>query len=126
MSGSPTGLLATIRRAAAIVLELAEVRLDLLAAELEDEKQRVLDALLRAALAIVLLSLGLVLAVGFVIAIAPEHWRAALLGALALACLGGGAALVAQARHRLATPGGAACATREELARDRRALVAGE
>lgn len=126
MRTPPAGLIATVRRAVAIVLELAEVRLDLLVAELEDEKQRVLDALLRAALAIVLLALGLVLTVGFVIAVAPVSWRPALLGVLALACLGGGALLVGQARRRLATPGGAAAATREEFARDRRALEGGE
>ena len=126
MSGAPAGLVATLRRAAAIVLELAEVRLDLLAAELEDEKQRVLDALLRAAVALVLFALALVLAVGFAVLAAPESWRTALTGLLAMACLAAGLALAAQARRRLATPGGAAAATRDELARDRRALAGEE
>ena len=56
-----TGIWASLSRVLATVLDMAQVRLDLLGTELEFEKQRLLTALWLGALSLVLLGLGLVL-----------------------------------------------------------------
>lgn len=116
------GLVASLRRLLGTLLETAQVRLDLIAVEIEQEKQRLLTVLLLAVLALLLACVGLVLAAGLlVLAVAPPY-RLAVLGVLTLLFLGAAAALVGRARAVLATPGGIAAASRGEIARDRQAL----
>ena len=128
LSGMPppgpgaAGLFQSLRRLLATALELAQLRLDLLGNELEQEKLRIFDALAWAALALLLLGLGLLLGAALLVALAPEAWRPLVLGLLTLACLGGGASLMSQARKRLTSPGGVLAASRAELARDRDGL----
>lgn len=116
------GLFQSLRRLAATGLELVQVRLDLLGAELEQEKLRIFDALAWAAIGLLLLGLGLLLGAGLLVALAPEPWRPLVLALLTLGCLGGGLWLMQRARLRLASPGGLLSASRAELARDRGAL----
>jgi uncharacterized membrane protein YqjE len=123
MADSPaTGLLESLRRVLAGALESVQVRLDLLAVELEQEKRRLLQALLLAALALLLLGVGLVLLVGLLLMLLQESYRLAALAGLGFGFLGGGLALVRLAGRRLASPGGIAAASRGEFARDRQAL----
>lgn len=124
MAEPPTpGLLDSLRRLLGGALESVQVRLDLLALELEQEKRRLLQALLLAALALLMLGVGTVLLVGLLLLLVQEGYRLAVLGVLALAFLGASLALVRLAARRLASPGGIAAATRDELARDRQALA---
>jgi uncharacterized membrane protein YqjE len=116
------GLFQSLRRLLATALDIAQLRLDLLANELAQEKLRIFDALAWAAVALLLLALGLILGVALLVALAPEAWRPLVLGLLSLACLGGGAWMLHQARRRLASPGGMLAASRAELARDRAGL----
>lgn len=130
LSGMPppeptSGLFASLRRLLATALEIAQVRLDLLGTELQQEKLRIFDALAWAALALLLLGLGLLLGAALLVALAPEPWRPLVLGLLTLACLGAGAWMLNQARLRLTSPGGALAASRAELARDREGLDPG-
>lgn len=118
------GLFKSLQRLLATALEMAQVRLDLLGNELEQEKLRIFDALACAAVALLLLGLGLLLGAGLLVALAPEPWRPLVLGLLTLAFLGTGAWLLNQARQRLTSPGGVLAASRAELARDRAALDA--
>lgn len=118
-----SGLFQSLRRLLATGLAMAQVRLDLLGNELEQEKLRVFDALAWAAVALLLLGLGLLLGAALLVALAPEAWRPLVLGLLTLGCLGGGAWMLNQARQRLTSPGGVLAATRAELARDRDALA---
>jgi uncharacterized membrane protein YqjE len=120
--GPGAGLFQSLRRLLATALEIAQLRLDLLGNELQQEKLRIFDALAWAAVALLLLGLGLLMGAALLVALAPEAWRPLVLGLLALACLGGGAHLLNQARLRLTSPGGALAASRAELARDRAAL----
>ena len=69
MADSPleSGLFASVRRMLGTVLEIAQVRLELLGTEVEFEKRRLLDGLLWGALGLMVVGVGLVLACGFVI-----------------------------------------------------------
>lgn len=112
-----------MRRLLGTLLETAQVRLDLVAVEIELEKQRLLTVLLLAVLGLLLATVGLVLAAALlVLAVAPPY-RWAVLAVLALLFLVVAAALVWRARTVLATPGGIAAASRGEIARDRQALA---
>jgi uncharacterized membrane protein YqjE len=118
------GLLQSLRRLASTGLELVQLRLELLANDVELQKLRIFDALAWAAVGLLLLGLGLLLCAGLLVALTPEPWRPLTLALLTLGCLGGGAWMLSQARHRLTDPGGALAASRAELARDRQALAA--
>jgi uncharacterized membrane protein YqjE len=119
------GLLASLRRLLGTVLQIVQVRLDLLSNEIEQEKLRLFDGLLWAGLALVLLALGTLLVLVFIIVLFWDSYRLQVLGALALLFLGGGAGLLALARTRLRNPGGLFSHSVEELARDRDGLGAG-
>ena len=116
------GLYGSLKRLLGTVLEIAQARLDLLTAELEREKLRILDGVVWAAMALLFIGLGLLLLAALLVMLAPEPMRPWLLALMALACLSGGAWLVQRASQRLSTPAGALSATRDELARDRSAL----
>jgi uncharacterized membrane protein YqjE len=124
-TSEPSGLLASLRRLLAGAVETAQVRLDLLAVELEQEKRRLLEAVMLAAGALLLLGVGLVLAVALLLMLLQEGYRLAALALLTLAFLGGAGMLLRLARDRLASPGGIAAASRAELARDRQSLAGG-
>ncbi len=116
------GLFGSLKRLLGTVLEIAQARLDLLSAELEREKLRIFDGLVRAAVALLFIGLGLLLLAALLVMLAPEPMRLWLLALMALASLSGGAWLVRQASQRLSTPAGPLAATRGELAHDRAAL----
>ena len=117
------GLFASLRRLLGTLLEIAEVRLALLSTEVELEKRRLFDALLWAALAMLVLATGLTLLCGFVILLFSEGYRLAALGVMALLFLGGGLFLLQQARRRLQSPDGMLAASLAELQRDRSGIV---
>ena len=102
--GEPTKevrLFTSIRRLLATVLELVQVRIDLLSTELELEKRRIFEGLLWGVIAVVVLSVGLVLACGFVMLLFWDNYRLVAAGVMALLFLGGSVLLVMGARHRL-------------------------
>ncbi|HNU11294.1 MAG TPA: phage holin family protein [Rubrivivax sp.] len=78
------GLLRSVRRLADTALDTAQVRLALLGTELEQEKQRIFDALLRAAIGLLVLGLALLLAIGFLLLMLQEAYRLPALGVLTL------------------------------------------
>lgn len=122
----PAGLFGSLQRLLATLLDIAQVRLDLLTAEFEREKLRVFDGVLWVTVALLFIGLGLLLLAALLVSVAPEHLRPLVLGLLALCSLGFGAWLVLQARRRLTSPEGALPATRAELQRDRAALRASD
>ncbi len=117
------GLFVSLRRLLATLLELAQVRLELVLTELEQEKLRLFDALLIAAGALVAFGLGLVLLLAFVVLLFPASQRVAVIGVLALLLIAGSAWALWAARQRVRAPGGLFEASREELARDRADLA---
>ena len=112
------GLLDALRRLAVNGLEIVAVRVELLGTELEQEKDRLYDALVRAAIGLVFVALALVLFIGFVLMLFEERYRLAALGVMLLAFAAIGAALLHSARRRLRARGGPFAATLGELRRD--------
>ena len=111
--------MASLRQLLGTLLEIAQVRLELISTELELEKRRWFDALWLAALAFVCIALGLVLLCGTLLLLFWEGYRLAAAAALTVLFLGGGALLLAQARQRLRQAGGMFSASVRELRRDR-------
>lgn len=121
------GLLQSLRRLADTAVGMVQVRLELFGTELEQEKQRLFDALLRAALGLLLLGLALVLAIAFVVLLFQEGYRLPAIGVLTLIFGGLGAWLLQGARTRLrAGEDGPFGLSLSELRRDRDALRGGE
>jgi uncharacterized membrane protein YqjE len=126
MSAGSGGMFSSARRLLATVLELAQVRLELVAAEIELEKLRLFDALLLALAALLGLGVGVVLLCGFVIVLAGEAHRLLALGVLSLLFIGGSVWALMSARSRLRRPGTLFDASAAEFARDRAELVSGD
>ena len=116
------GLFASLRRLLGTALEMAQVRLELLSTEVELEKRRLFDSLLRAAIGLSLRGVGLVLLCGFLILLVSENYRLAALGVMALLILIAALLLLGSARQRLRSPKGVFSASVTELERDRSGL----
>ena len=119
---APPGLLGSLRQLAATLLELAQVRLELLSSDLEHEKLRLLGTLLWVALAVLLAGIGLGVLAMLVAVLFWDSHRLLALTLLALVYLLAAVAAGWQARRRWHTPRGAFAASADELARDRAAL----
>jgi uncharacterized membrane protein YqjE len=123
MPASRGGLFDSLRRLLHTALALAQVRLELLATDLEVEKLRLLEVALRALLGLMLLGLGLVLLMAFLLMLLWDGYRLPALGVLTLLCAGGGLWLLQAAKRRLAQGEPMFAATRAEFERDQAALV---
>ena len=121
-TSTSAGLLGSLQRLAGTVLELGQVRLELLGTEIEEQKLRALAALLWAAAGVALLAVGLAVLAAAVLATFWDSARGAAFAALLVIYLGAGAFALWRARRSLATPAGAFAASAGELARDRSAL----
>ena len=117
------GLLVSLRRLLASTLELAKVRLELIGVELEEQKQRILGALVWAAIGVMLLGVAVLLLAGCIVLLFGEAYRLHALAVLALAFGAGGTFALRYARSHLQTPPGAFDASATELAQDRAALA---
>ncbi len=119
------GLLVSLRRLLATALELAQVRLELIGAELEEQKLRILAGLVWAALGVLLVGLGLVLFIGCVVLLFWDGYRLQAMAVLTVVFLCGGGLALRQASARLQSKGGAFAASAAELAQDRERLAPG-
>lgn len=116
------GLLASLRRLVASGLEIAQVRLELLSAELEQEKLRLFDALMWAGIGLFLFAVGTVLAVGALVLMFQEAYRLPALAVLSAVFIAVAAWLLRRARDLLRQPGGLFAGSVAELSRDRESL----
>lgn len=117
------GLLASLRGLIATALELGQVRLELIGAELEEQKLRILTALVWGALGVLLVGLGLVLFIGCVVLLFWDGYRLQAMAVLTVAFLGGGALALRQASEQLQSKAGAFAASVAELAQDRKRVT---
>jgi uncharacterized membrane protein YqjE len=101
---------------------IAQVRLDLLATEVELEKRRFFDGLLWGAIAWLALDVGLLLLCGFVTLLFLDGYRIAALGVMSMLFLTVGVLLLRKARSRLRSTSGMFAASLAELEHDRAAL----
>lgn len=122
-AAAAAGLLVSLRRFAASAIELAQVRLELIGTELEEQKLRIMGGLVWAALGAMLLGLGLVLLVGFVVLVFWDTYRLQAVAILTFVFLLGGALALRHAAMRLKSVPGAFAASVAELAQDRDALA---
>ena len=88
MPASRAGLFESLRQLLNTALELAQVRLELLVADLQLEKLRLVDVALRALLGLLLLGLGLLLLIGFLLMLLWDGYRLPALGVLTAAVPG--------------------------------------
>ena len=123
MPASRAGLFESLRQLLRTALEMAQVRLELLVSDLEIEKLRLVDAVLRALLGLLLLGLGLVLLMAFLLMLLWDGYRLPALGVLTLLCAGGGLWLLQAAKRRLGHGEPMFAATRAEFERDQAALA---
>lgn len=119
---SSPGLLGSLRQLAATLLELAQVRLELLSSDIEHEKLRLLGTLLWVALAVLLTGIGLAVLAMLVAVLFWDSHRLLALSLLVLVYLLAAVAAGWQARRRWHTPRGVFATSADELARDRAAL----
>ncbi|HEY3431340.1 MAG TPA: phage holin family protein [Rhodocyclaceae bacterium] len=122
MTASRPGLLGSLRNLLAHGLELAQVRLELLLTELEEEKTRLLKLLAYGAAALLLLMMGLVFLAVFITVLLWDEHRLLTLGLCSFFFLGTGLlalAGVSRLAHRDEKP---LAASLNELAQDRSAL----
>jgi uncharacterized membrane protein YqjE len=117
------GLFASLRQMLSTLVEIAQVRVQLLGNELEEEKLRIAGGLLLAGVGMMLVTVGTVLLCALVILLLAEGYRLAALAVLTLAFLAGGAFAVRCAGRKLRNPGGMFAATLAELAEDRSGLA---
>jgi uncharacterized membrane protein YqjE len=121
LTGKPAsgGLFNSLRALVATALGMAQLRLELFGTELEAEKLRLLDALWRVGLGLLLLGVAVVLAAVFVLMLFWDNYRLAALGVMVLLFLGGGVGLLLWARAELsAGEGGPFALSLGELQRD--------
>ena len=117
------GLLVSLRRLFATALELAQVRLELFGTELEEQKLRILAAVVWAALGVLLVGVGMVLLAGCVLLLFWDQHRLLATAVLMALFLAGGALALRHATQRLKSQSGAFAASVAEQARDRAALA---
>lgn len=122
MDGRPGGLSDSLRRLVGTGVALVQTRLELLAAELEEEKLRLGSLLVFAAAAILLLDLGIVLLAVFLTVAFWDTDRLLVLGILTTAFLVSGAIAAAAAVRLARTRSRLFAASLAELAEDREAL----
>jgi len=121
--GPAGGLFGSLRQMLSTLLEIAQVRVQLLGNEIEQEKLRIFDGLLLAGIGLMLLAVGTVLLCGLVVMLFAEGYRLAALVVLTVAFLAGGVLAMRAGGHRLRSPGGVFEATLAELAQDRSGLA---
>lgn len=119
-----TGLFASLQRLLDTGIGIVQVRLQLLGTELDQEKLRLLDALARLALALLLISVALVLAVGFIVLLFWDQYRLPAIGVLAVLFAAAGGWMLQRARQTAMGPeGGLFALSLGELQRDRDGLA---
>lgn len=124
-SATGTGLIASVRRLAATLVDAFQTRLELLSTEAEEHVLRQLRLALMAISALLLLMLGVLVATLFIIIVFWDTHRVAATGVLALVYLLGGIGLGMHARRSLRAQPRLFAATLAELAKDRQQLKGG-
>lgn len=116
--GRGGGLLASLRQLASTIIEVIYTRLELFAIEIDEERVRIARALWLAAAGFFCLSLGILLAVLFLVVLFWDTHRLAVLGGLAAGFLVAGIAAMLVLKTRLSQRVRMFSQSMEELKRD--------
>jgi uncharacterized membrane protein YqjE len=114
---SRAGLYVSVKNTLATLLTIARTRLELLTVELAEEKRRLLSIGAKAAAAVFLFQLGLVMAV-CCLAVVFWEYRALVFGLLAALFIGGGVLLAVSLKRQAAQPGKLFSSSLSELEAD--------
>ena len=114
-----SGLLATLRRLAATAVALLQTRLELVAAELDEERNRLIRLLLLSVIAGFFLALGVITLTLFVVLLAWDTHRLLAAGLLTAIYRGTGTAVALSARKLAGTRSKLFSASLGELRKDR-------
>lgn len=117
-----SGLLGSARRLVATVLGTVQTRLELLSTEAEEHVVRLSRLWVLAACALLLFTLGLLVATIFILIVFWDTHRLAAAGLLALAYLGGGVVVALYARSEARSQPRLFAASLAELTKDRQEL----
>jgi len=123
MPGEGRGLFDSLKGLAATLVALAHTRLDLLATDLEEEREQLVSALVMLLVALFCLGVGVVLLAILIAVVFWDSYRLLALAGLTGIFLAGGAAAFGFARHKLRTKPRLFAASLAELAKDRQQLT---
>ncbi len=118
-AGRGAGVFASLQRLLATVLEILQTRVEIVATEFEEERERIRELVLFGFLALFFVSLGLVLLTLFVVILFWDTHRVYAVGGFALLYLGLGVTAGAVLRRRLQTRPRLFATTLAELSKDR-------
>ncbi|OGI44826.1 MAG: hypothetical protein A2150_05950 [Candidatus Muproteobacteria bacterium RBG_16_64_11] len=121
--GTPSGLLASLQRLVAALLEILQTRLEIVATEFEEERERIRELVLFGFLALFFTSFGLLLLTLFIVVLFWDTHRLYVLGGFTLLYLTLGFIAGAVLRQRLRTRPRLFAATLAELSKDRERLT---
>lgn len=115
------GLYASLRGLFSTALSLLQVRLELLAVEIQEEKTRVVGLIAYSIAAVLLLGAGAIFVAVFVTVLLWDSNRLLALGVFSVLFLAGGTICLLAARRLAGTPSGLFAASLAELSKDRAA-----
>ncbi len=118
-AGRGAGVFASLQRLLATVIEILQTRVEIVATEFEEERERIRELVLFGFLALFFVSLGLVLLTLFVVILFWDTHRVYAVGGFALLYLGLGVTAGAVLRRRLQTRPRLFATTLAELSKDR-------
>lgn len=118
-----TGLLDSLRRLVATLLDIVHTRVEIVATEFEEERERIRELVLFGFLALFFAGFGFLLLTLFIIVLFWDTYRVFAVGGFALLYLGLGVLAAATLRQRLKTRPRLFAATLAELAKDRERLA---
>lgn len=117
-AGRGSGLLGSLRQFASTTIEIVHTRIELLATELDEERQRVAAALWLAAVGAFCLALGILLGILFLVVLFWDTHRLLVLGMLSGGFLAAGIAAILALRTSIAEHPRLFSQTLAELRRD--------
>jgi uncharacterized membrane protein YqjE len=123
-AGPPPGLLEGVRLFLGSWVALLRTRVELISAEIEEQREWLEQLVLIAVAAMFCLSLGVLLLTLFIVVLFWENGRLWVLGGFSVLYLGGGLLLFGLLRTKIKTKPRIFAATSAELAKDQASLVA--
>lgn len=124
-AGRGAGLLASLQRLLATLIEILQTRVAIVATEFEEERERIRELVVFGFLALFFVSLGLMLVTLFVVMLFWENHLIYVLGGCALLYLGLGLTISVVLHRRLRARPRLFATTLTELAKDRDHLTRG-